>query len=164
VDPAYLESPPSGEELTLRPTPFGVMATTCDGVLEGKEELASAGKIAFPPGKLPDALLGAWLIRHLMSNAALLIRDGVMVGYGCGQPSRVKAVRDAVERAGERAAGSVLVSDAFFPFPDSLEVALRAGVRMVATPFGSINDAKVIEWADHHGVALLRLPYRHFRH
>ena len=119
-----------------------------------------------PPteAELADLRL-AWLVaRHVRSNAIALVRGGVLVGMGAGQPNRVESARLAVRGAGERAAGAALASDAFFPFPDSLEVAGAAGVTAAAHPGGSIRDADSIAAADALGMALVVTGARHFRH
>ncbi len=102
--------------------------------------------------------------KHVRSNAIVLVRDGVTVGIGGGQTSRVEAVRQAISRAGERAQGAVLASDAFFPFRDSIDSAAAAGVRAIIQPGGSIKDEEVIAAADEHGLAMLFTGERHFRH
>jgi phosphoribosylaminoimidazolecarboxamide formyltransferase/IMP cyclohydrolase len=86
------------------------------------------------------------------------------VGIGGGQPSRVDAVRIAVEKAGSRARGAVLASDAFFPFPDGVEAAAAAGVTAIIQPGGSVNDDAVIEAADIAGLAMVFTGKRHFKH
>jgi phosphoribosylaminoimidazolecarboxamide formyltransferase/IMP cyclohydrolase len=107
----------------------------------------------------------AWrACRAVRSNAILLAADTATVGIGMGQVNRVDAARLAVSRAGERAAGAVAVSDAFFPFPDGLEVLLEAGVRAVAHPGGSIRDAEVTAAAEAAGVPLYLTGTRHFTH
>lgn len=98
------------------------------------------------------------------SNAIVLARGGATVGIGSGQPNRVDSVRIAVQRAGGRAQGSVLASDAFFPFPDSVEEASRAGITAIVHPGGSIRDAESIEAADRAGMAMVVTGIRHFRH
>jgi phosphoribosylaminoimidazolecarboxamide formyltransferase/IMP cyclohydrolase len=98
------------------------------------------------------------------SNAIVLFKDGAAVGVGAGQMSRVEAVQIAVRRAGERAQGAVLASDAFFPFPDGLEEGVRAGVTAVIQPGGSMRDADVIAAADQAGIAMVMTGQRHFRH
>ena len=87
-----------------------------------------------------------------------------MIGVGSGQPNRVESVRIAVGKAAERAAGSVLASDAFFPFADGLEAAMAAGVTAVMQPGGSVRDEEVIAAANRGGVAMLFTGTRHFRH
>ena len=110
-------------------------------------------------------LLVAWrLVRHVKSNAVVLVRDGMGVGVGTGQMSRVEAAELAVARAGRRAAGTVGASDAFFPFPDGLEVCGRAGVTAMIHPGGARGDADVIAAADGLGMAMVHAGERHFRH
>ncbi|MEU4558984.1 bifunctional phosphoribosylaminoimidazolecarboxamide formyltransferase/IMP cyclohydrolase [Actinoplanes sp. NPDC023936] len=108
----------------------------------------------------------AWrAIRSVKSNAILLASGGATVGVGMGQVNRVDSARLAVSRAGEeRAAGSVAASDAFFPFPDGLEVLIAAGVRAVVQPGGSIRDNLVIEAAEKAGIAVYLTGTRHFFH
>ncbi len=107
----------------------------------------------------------AWkACRHVKSNAIVLARDSASVGIGGGLPSRVDAVKLAVAKAGERARGAVMASDAFFPFPDGVEVAAEAGVKAVVQPGGSIRDEAVIAAADRLGLAMVFTGVRHFRH
>ena len=107
----------------------------------------------------------AWIaVKHVKSNAIVLFKDGASVGVGAGQMSRVEAVQLAVQRAGDRARGSVMASDAFFPFPDGLEVGIGAGVTAVIQPGGSMKDAEVIAAADAAGIAMAVTGRRHFRH
>ncbi|HEY9054167.1 MAG TPA: bifunctional phosphoribosylaminoimidazolecarboxamide formyltransferase/IMP cyclohydrolase, partial [Rectinemataceae bacterium] len=98
------------------------------------------------------------------SNAIVLARGGATVGIGAGQPNRVDSVRLAVKRAGEQASGSVLASDAFFPFPDSVEEAAKAGVTAIVHPGGSLRDAESLKAADDAGMAMVITGVRHFRH
>lgn len=107
----------------------------------------------------------AWkACRSVKSNAILLARGGASVGVGMGQVNRVDSCGLAVSRAGERAAGSVAASDAFFPFADGLEVLLKAGVRAVVQPGGSVRDAEVIAAAEAAGVTMYFTGERHFFH
>ncbi len=107
----------------------------------------------------------AWrACRAVKSNAILLASGGATVGIGMGQVSRVDSCKLAVMRAGDRAAGSVAASDAFFPFPDGLEVLLEAGVKAVVSPGGSVRDALAIEAAEKAGVTLYFTGVRHFFH
>ncbi len=107
----------------------------------------------------------AWqVVRHVRSNAIVLARGKQTVGIGAGQMSRVDAVRIAVMKAGERARGAALASDAFFPFPDGVEAAAAAGVTAIIQPGGSIRDPEVIEAADRWGIAMVFTGRRHFRH
>lgn len=110
-------------------------------------------------------LLFAWrAVEHVQSNAIVLAKGLALVGVGAGQPSRVDAVRLAVTKADLRSQGSVLASDAFFPFADGIEEAAKAGVTAIIQPGGSVRDDEVIAAADHHGVSMLFTGTRHFRH
>jgi phosphoribosylaminoimidazolecarboxamide formyltransferase/IMP cyclohydrolase len=107
----------------------------------------------------------AWrAVRAVRSNAILLAADGATVGVGMGQVNRVDSCRLAVSRAGERAAGSVAASDAFFPFDDGPEVLIEAGVRAIVEPGGSIRDEDVVAVAKEAGVTLYFTGTRHFAH
>ena len=110
-------------------------------------------------------LLFAWLaVKHAKSNAIVVASAEATVGIGQGSPSRVRAVRHALEHAGDKANGAVLASDGFFPFPDSIELAAKAGIRAIIQPGGSVRDAEVIAAADSDGIAMLMTGVRHFRH
>jgi phosphoribosylaminoimidazolecarboxamide formyltransferase/IMP cyclohydrolase len=111
------------------------------------------------------SLLFAWrAVKHVSSNAIVLAKNLALVGVGAGQASRVDSVELAVRKAGQRAAGSVLASDAFFPFPDGLERAAEAGVTAVIQPGGSIRDAEAIRAANRHHLAMIFTHQRHFKH
>jgi len=111
------------------------------------------------------ALEFAWkVVRHAKSNGIVLARGSRTVGVGSGQPTRVKSVELACEVAGDRARGSVLASDAFFPFPDGVEVAVRAGVRAIVQPGGSVRDPEVISVAERAKIAMYFTGWRVFRH
>ena len=86
------------------------------------------------------------------------------VGIGCGQPNRVDAARQAIERAGERVKNSVLASDAFFPFADNVEEIAKAGIKAIIQPGGSVRDQESIEAADKYGLTMVFTGVRHFRH
>ncbi len=110
-------------------------------------------------------LLFAWkAVKHVLSNGIAIVRDQATVGIGQGQPSRVGAVRVALQHAGERSQGAVAASDGFFPFPDSIELLANAGVRAVIQPGGSIRDAEAISAADAANLAMVLTGIRHFRH
>jgi phosphoribosylaminoimidazolecarboxamide formyltransferase/IMP cyclohydrolase len=112
-----------------------------------------------------EALGFAWkAVQHVKSNAIVLAVPNATVGVGGGLPSRVDAVRIAVEKAGARAAGSVMASDAFFPFADGIEAAAAAGVTAIIQPGGSIRDREVIDAANQYNMAMVFTGVRHFRH
>jgi len=110
-------------------------------------------------------LLFAWkTVRHVKSNAIVLAKNLMLVGAGAGQMSRVYSVQIAVDRAGDRARGSALASDAYFPFGDGVETAAKAGITAVIQPGGSIRDEESIRMANKYGIAMILTGQRHFRH
>lgn len=118
-----------------------------------------------PTPEETDALAFAWhAVAHIKSNAIVLAQQGATVGIGGGLPSRVDAVKLAIQKAGKAASGAVLASDAFFPFPDGVEVAAEAGVTAVIQPGGSMRDQSVIDAANAAGLAMVFTRVRHFRH
>ncbi len=112
-----------------------------------------------------SALLFAWTVsKHTKSNAIVYAREGQTVGVGAGQMSRVDSVRIGAMRAQLPLAGSVLASDAFFPFRDGVDEAAKHGITAVIQPGGSVRDAEVIAAADEHDLAMVFTGVRHFRH
>ncbi|MGA8943279.1 MAG: bifunctional phosphoribosylaminoimidazolecarboxamide formyltransferase/IMP cyclohydrolase [Thermoactinomyces sp.] len=112
-----------------------------------------------------EQLLFAWkVVKHVKSNAIVLARDFRTAGVGAGQMNRVGSARIAIEQAGERAKGSVLASDAFFPMKDTVETAAAAGITAIIQPGGSIRDKESIEEANRHGIAMIFTGVRHFKH
>lgn len=118
-----------------------------------------------PTSEELEALQFAWnAVQHVKSNAIVLGKHNHTVGIGGGLPSRVDAVKLAVEKAGDDSQGAVMASDAFFPFPDGVETAIKAGVTAVIQPGGSIRDSEVIQAANQAGIAMVFTGTRHFRH
>jgi phosphoribosylaminoimidazolecarboxamide formyltransferase/IMP cyclohydrolase len=164
--PISSSSAPDGTDPSwdVRPIAGGLLVQTADGAPPDP----SSWRIV--TAREPDAremadLTFAWhAVRHVKSNAIVLARDRALTGVGSGQPNRLESVRIAVDKAGERAAGSVLASDAFFPFPDGLEAAIAAGVTVAIQPGGSVRDEAVIAAADRAKVAMVFTGTRHFRH
>jgi phosphoribosylaminoimidazolecarboxamide formyltransferase / IMP cyclohydrolase len=151
-------------ELDARPITGGFLVQTTDqtGGTLGEGRVVTA---KVPDDSTWEDLQFAWtVVKHVRSNAIVLAHQGAAVGIGAGQMSRVEAVELAVHRAGPRAAGSVLASDGFFPYPDGVEVAARAGVRAVVQPGGSVKDGEAIGAADAAGVAMVFTGERHFKH
>ena len=112
-----------------------------------------------------ESMLFAWkMVKHVKSNAILIAKGNATVGIGMGQTSRVDASELAVKRAGDRAKGAVLASDAFFPMPDGVEVATRAGVTAIIQPGGSKGDQDAIDAANKAGVSMVFTGIRHFKH
>jgi phosphoribosylaminoimidazolecarboxamide formyltransferase/IMP cyclohydrolase len=112
-----------------------------------------------------SALRFAWkACQHVKSNAIVLAQEEATVGIGGGQPNRVDCVRIAIQHAGERATGSVMASDAFFPFADSVEEAAKVGVTAIVQPGGSLRDSESIAAANAANIAMVTTGFRHFRH
>jgi phosphoribosylaminoimidazolecarboxamide formyltransferase/IMP cyclohydrolase len=110
-------------------------------------------------------LLFAWrAVKHVKSNAIVLAKDQALLGMGAGQPSRVDSVEIALKKAGDRARGSVLASDAFFPFPDGVELAAKGGITAIIQPGGSVRDEEAIKVANEHHIAMVFTGMRHFKH
>ncbi|MDQ2757542.1 MAG: bifunctional phosphoribosylaminoimidazolecarboxamide formyltransferase/IMP cyclohydrolase [Actinomycetota bacterium] len=160
------------DPIEMRPISGGILVQTADridGVTDDGGDDATRWRLV--SGAAADEMLLADLafawrsVRAVKSNAILLAKDGASVGVGMGQVNRVDSCRLAVSRAGaERATGSVAASDAFFPFPDGLELLLEAGVRAVVAPGGSIRDDAVIAAAEAAGVTMYFTGTRHFFH
>ena len=162
-----LPADPALEEREVRQISGGFLVQSADrfeadaSLLEGWTLVAGAPA----SGQTVEDLEFAWrACRAVKSNAILLASEGASVGVGMGQVNRVDSCHLAVSRAGERAAGSVAASDAFFPFADGLEVLLEAGVSAVVQPGGSIRDEEVIAAADEKGIAMAFTGTRVFRH
>lgn len=112
-----------------------------------------------------EALQFAWkAVQHVKSNAIVLAKGTATIGIGGGQPNRIDALRIALQRAGDRAHGSVMASDAFFPFPDTVELAVQAGITAIIQPGGSLRDADSVAVADRAALAMVFTGVRHFRH
>jgi phosphoribosylaminoimidazolecarboxamide formyltransferase/IMP cyclohydrolase len=148
-----------------RSVPGGMLMQEADRLGEAEVREARVVTRRAPTAEEWEALDFAWrAVCHVKSNAIVLAQGQALVGMGAGQPSRVAAVEIAVKIAGERAVGSVLASDAFFPKPDGVEVAAAAGVTAIVQPGGSIGDEAVIAAADQAGMAMVFTGVRHFQH
>jgi phosphoribosylaminoimidazolecarboxamide formyltransferase/IMP cyclohydrolase len=160
-------APPERDGGEFRALSGGLLLQTRDAIDAPGDDPASWTLATGAPVDQPTLadLAFAWrACRAVRSNAILLAAQAATVGIGMGQVNRVDAARLAVSRAGQRAVGSVAASDAFFPFPDGLEVLLDAGVRAVVQPGGSVRDAEVIAAAKAVGVPLYHTGTRHFAH
>jgi phosphoribosylaminoimidazolecarboxamide formyltransferase/IMP cyclohydrolase len=155
----------STPSLTMRAAAGGVLLQTYDNQLLTRE-------LDFPTGEPDDDLvkdlLFAWkAVKHVRSNAVVFARSGATLGIGGGQPSRVDSTKIAIRKAqegGHDLKGSVMASDGFFPFADSIDLAGQAGVRAVIQPGGSIRDSEVIQKAKDLGIVMALTYTRHFRH
>ena len=142
----------------------GFLVQDRDTELDDRDNM-QAVTTAVPDEKQWGDLLFAWRVcKHVRSNAIVLARDLATVGIGGGQVSRVDAVKQAVEKAGDRGQGAVMASDAFFPFDDGPALAIEAGVKAIIQPGGSKRDDEVIAAADRAGIAMVFTNRRHFLH
>jgi len=150
--------------LDIRTIPGGALVQDVDRVHESRGDWKVVSGREPRPVEWADLEL-AWTIAwRVKSNTIVLVKDGATVGVGAGQMSRVDSSWIATRKAGERARGAVLASDAFFPFPDALEVAADAGCTAVIHPGGSKGDDDVLEAAEARGMAVVLTGVRHFRH
>ncbi|WP_406048119.1 bifunctional phosphoribosylaminoimidazolecarboxamide formyltransferase/IMP cyclohydrolase [Kribbella sp. NBC_00889] len=160
-------APTDGDAVEMRGVSGGLLMQHVDR-FQAPGDDPSAWTLAAGSAASPEVLADlafAWkACRAVKSNAILLASDGASVGVGMGQVNRVDSCRLAVSRAGERAAGSVAASDAFFPFPDGLEVLIEGGVKAVVQPGGSIRDEAAIEAAEKAGITMYFTGTRHFFH
>jgi len=160
----WLGRPPVAD-VEIRSAGGGVLATTADTGVDEPGAWSVVTSRAPTPREAVDLDLAWRLVRHVRSNAIVLVRDGALVGVGAGQMSRVDSARLAVEKAGpDRARGSVCASDAFFPFADGVEACLAGGVSAFIQPGGSVRDAEVVAAAERAGAAMVTTGVRHFRH
>ncbi|OGD94368.1 hypothetical protein A2697_00105 [Candidatus Curtissbacteria bacterium RIFCSPHIGHO2_01_FULL_41_44] len=156
------DSPPRQLEFTR--VFNGYLVQTPDDIEESKSKWKVMTGVV-PTKKIYDDLDFAWkVVKHVRSNAIVVVRDKVMVGMGTGQPNRVNSVKLALTQAKEKARGAVLASDAFFPFPDNVELTAESGISVILQPGGSINDLKVIDAAKKHKMTMVFTGVRHFKH
>ncbi len=148
----------------LRQISGGMLCQTADD-LPDDESTWQVVTTAQPTAAQLEDLKFAWaLCRHVKSNAIVLAKERTLLGVGAGQMSRVDSVEISISKAGERVSGSVLASDAFFPFEDSIHRAAEAGIAAIIQPGGSRRDAEVVAACDQHGLAMIFTGSRHFRH
>ncbi len=142
----------------------GMLMQTADDIELDPSTLKVVTKREPTEDELKSLLFGWKIVKHTKSNAIVLTKGGATVGVGMGQTSRVDSGFMAVKRAGDRAKGAVMASDAFFPMPDGVEVATDAGVTAIIQPGGSKGDEQAIEAADKAGAAMVFTGVRHFKH
>ncbi len=161
-----LEQPvtPPEEQTTYRSVLGGMLLQNADTRVVTEKDLTVVTKKK-PTQQQIDDLLFAWkCVKYAKSNAIVFAHDLVTVGLGTGQTSRVDSTWIAAKRAGDKAKGAVMASDAFFPFPDSVEEAAKHGISAIIQPGGSIRDAEVFAKADELGIAMVTTGVRAFRH
>jgi phosphoribosylaminoimidazolecarboxamide formyltransferase/IMP cyclohydrolase len=165
---------PAAAGRSFRAVAGGILVQERDRVSVGREWLRTVARREPSETEVSDLLFADTVAKHVKSNAIVFARGGATVGIGAGQMSRVDSVRIAAVKAAEvgksaglaqsPTIGSVLASDAFFPFADGLEAAIEAGVTAVIQPGGSVRDKEVIAAADAAGIAMVFTGIRHFRH
>ncbi len=148
----------------LRAIHGGFLYQSVDRHTVRESELNVVTKVKPTSDQIMSLLFGFQLVKHVKSNAIVIVKGTSMMGQGCGQTSRVDAVENAVKKAGARARGAVLASDAFFPMPDGVETAADAGVVAIIQPGGSKKDDEAIAAADKAGIAMVFTGVRHFKH
>jgi len=162
LPPGYGKAEPG--YLDYRRVKGGFLVQGSDSVPEANVSLKTVTRRE-PDKSEMEELLFAWrVVKHIKSNAIVLVKDKTLLGMGAGQPSRIVSAQIAKEKAGDKAAGSVLASDAMFPFSDVVEAAAAAGVTAIIQPGGSIRDEDSIKAADEHNIAMVFTGERHFRH
>ncbi|MCB0639058.1 MAG: bifunctional phosphoribosylaminoimidazolecarboxamide formyltransferase/IMP cyclohydrolase [Lewinella sp.] len=160
------------KEYAIRPRAFrsllnGVVEQDTDLRQETTADLKVVTKQQPSAQEVTDLLFANIAVKHLKSNAIALVKDKQLLGMGCGQPSRVDALKQAITKAkafGFDLNGAVMASDAFFPFPDCVEIADAEGIKSVVQPGGSIKDQESIDYCDAHQMAMVFTGIRHFKH
>ena len=145
----------------------GVIVQDIDHATENASDFKVVTQTAPNAAQIQDLIFANKCTKHLKSNAIALVRDGQLLGMGCGQTSRVDALKQAIHKAqhfGFNIEGAVMSSEAFFPFPDCVEIAHQAGIKAVVQPGGSIKDQDSIDYCDAHDMAMVLTGIRHFKH
>ncbi len=155
---------PDPDAVTFRSALGGMLVQNQDTKIVTKADLKVATEIKPTDAQIEDLLFAFKVVKHAKSNAIVFAKDLVSVGIGCGQTSRVDSTIIAARRAGERAQGAAMASDAFFPFPDSVEEAAKNGIASIIQPGGSIRDEEVIAKANELGIPMVFTGVRGFRH
>lgn len=152
---------------TLRTCLNGVLVQDKDSKTDQKEDLIAATMLHPSPSQIDDLLFASKLCKHTKSNTIVLAKNQQLLASGTGQTSRVDALNQAINKAtsfGFDIKGSAMASDAFFPFPDCVEIADQAGIEAVIQPGGSIKDKLSVEYCDNHKMAMVFSGVRHFKH
>lgn len=155
------------EDKTIRTCLNGYLVQDRDNVTDSEEHLSTATDIAPSKEEIQDLLFASKICKHTKSNTIVLVKNGQLLASGTGQTSRVDALRQAIEKAssfGFDLNGAVMASDAFFPFPDCVEIAYNAGVRSVIQPGGSIKDQLSIDYCNAQKMSMVFTGIRHFKH
>ena len=155
--------------------PTSAFRTLLNGVIEQDKDLKTETALDFKQATVlapsasetKDLLFANKLVKHTKSNTIVLAKNGQLLASGTGQTSRVDALRQAIAKAqsfGFDLSGAVMASDAFFPFPDCVEIADKAGIKAVIQPGGSIKDKESVDYCNTHGMSMVMTGTRHFKH
>lgn len=145
----------------------GALAQDRDLKIEIPADLKQVTVKAVTPAQVSDLLFANKIVKNSKSNAIVLAKNGMLLASGVGQTSRVDALKQAIDKArsfGHDLKGAVMASDAFFPFPDCVEIAGNAGITAVVHPGGSIRDNESVDYCNAHGIAMVTTGFRHFKH
>ena len=151
-------------KLEFRNVDGGVLVQDTDTSVLTLDELKTVTKTVPSDNEMQAMLFGWKVLKHVKSNAILLVKDNETVGIGAGQVSRVDAVNIAMKKSGKKLDNSILCSDAFFPFRDSIDKIANTGIVAVIQPGGSIRDQEVIDACNDHGLAMVFTGRRCFKH
>ncbi len=162
LPPGYGKAEPG--YLDFRKVKGGFLIQSSDSLPEASVSLKTVTKREPTKAEIEDLLFAWRAVKHVKSNAIVLAKDKTLLGMGAGQPSRIVSAQIAKEKAGEKTKGSVLASDAMFPFPDVVEAAAAGGITAIIQPGGSIRDEDSIKAANEHNIAMVFTGTRHFRH
>tara|TARA_B100001057_G_scaffold19319_1_gene17799 strand:+ start:713 stop:2245 length:1533 start_codon:yes stop_codon:yes gene_type:complete len=162
-----VQKPCSMPEITVRSALNGYLVQSPDKKMEGVEDLNLVTKTTAEASQQEDLVFAMKIAKHTRSNTIVFVKGKQLFGSGTGQTSRVDALKQAVVKArtfGFDLNGAVMASDAFFPFPDCVELADEAGIRAIVQPGGSVKDQLSIDYCNEHGLAMYMTGVRHFRH
>ena len=162
-----VQKQPLGTGKQVRSCLNGYLVQDRDTKSETEADMRQVSKKALTDTEISDLIFAVKLVKHSKSNAIVLAKNGQLLASGVGQTSRVDALKHAIEKAGTFGFdlnGAVMASDAFFPFPDCVQIAGEAGIKAVVHPGGSIRDQESVDWCDNNDMAMAMTGFRHFRH
>lgn len=162
--PDISKKPDPAETFDMKKVLGGLLVQQIDSELFNEADLKFVTERRPTPKEMEDLRFAWKVVKHTKSNAIVLAKDNMTLGVGPGQTNRIVAAKIAIEYAGDRAKGSVMASDAFFPFPDCVEAAAKAGVTAIIQPGGSIKDQLSIDACNRYGIAMVFCGMRHFKH
>ncbi|MDR3319338.1 MAG: bifunctional phosphoribosylaminoimidazolecarboxamide formyltransferase/IMP cyclohydrolase [Clostridiales bacterium] len=161
---ASIPAPLKPETAEMKKVLGGLLIQDRDTALYGEQDIRYVTKRKPTKAELKELRFAYTLVKHTKSNAIVVAKDGASVGIGTGQTNRIWAARQAIEHGGANVRGAVMASDAFFPFPDCAEAAVAAGITAIIQPGGAKADAESIAVCDKHGIAMIFVGVRHFKH